>query len=301
MYKRQVLGEGDGRLLERARREVGRWREALASTPDDPSPPRSLDDGLRASRPLRQFAHVFSAQDVTEPLRSFDASSPLSAATTVMKNAGLAVVGVRLGGRVEGFLPAGIADDRGGTCGDSMRLFARDQVIDGGAPLSEVIHVLTRRDHCFVRLLRDDVGGIVTRRDMQKPVVRMWLFGIVTFVEMNITERIRSIWPDGAWTEHLSPGRLAKARALRDERRRRGQACDLLDCLQFSDRAGVLMADEGQRTEFGFPTRAAAKRVLKEIESLRNHLAHAQDIVTHDWAQIARLARRIEALADDEA
>jgi hypothetical protein len=32
------------------------------------------------------------------------------------------------------------------------------------------------------------------------------------------------------------------------------------------------------------------------MESLRNNLAHAQDIVTHDWAQIARMARNMEAL-----
>ena len=297
----EVLGEGDARLLTRARRELERWRETLASTPVDDLPPPSPDDGLRASRPLRQFAHAFSAQDVAEPLRSFDSTSPVSAATMVMKNGGLTVVGVRLGGRVDGYLPLEIGDVADGTCGDAMRLFARDQVIDGGATLSEVIHVLTRRDHCFVRLLHDDIGGVVTRSDMQKPVVRMWLFGIVTFVEMNVTERIRAVWPDGAWTVHLTPSRLAKARKLQEERLRRGQTCDLLDCLQFSDRAGVLMVDEGQRTEFGFPSRAVARRVLKEIESLRNNLAHAQDIVTHDWAQIARLARRIEALADDEA
>ena len=39
-----------------------------------------------------------------------------------------------------------------------------------------------------------------------------------------------------------------------------------------------------------------AKIALKEIESLRNHLAHAQDIATHDWAQIARFARRVEEI-----
>jgi hypothetical protein len=31
-----------------------------------------------------------------------------------------------------------------------------------------------------------------------------------------------------------------------------------------------------------------------QIESLRNNLAHAQDIVTHDWAAIARIASRLE-------
>jgi hypothetical protein len=30
------------------------------------------------------------------------------------------------------------------------------------------------------------------------------------------------------------------------------------------------------------------------MESLRNNLAHAQDIVTYDWGQIVRLTQRLE-------
>jgi hypothetical protein len=54
------------------------------------------------------------------------------------------------------------------------------------------------------------------------------------------------------------------------------------------------MQDADQRAAFGFETKGAAQQVVKDLESLRNNLAHAQDIVTHDWPQIARLARRIE-------
>jgi hypothetical protein len=35
---------------------------------------------------------------------------------------------------------------------------------------------------------------------------------------------------------------------------------------------------------------------MREIQSLRNNLAHAQEIVTNDWPQIVRLARRLEGL-----
>jgi hypothetical protein len=39
--------------------------------------------------------------------------------------------------------------------------------------------------------------------------------------------------------------------------------------------------------------------VIKAFESLRNNLAHAQDIVTYDWAQIARMAQTIETFTKD--
>ena len=56
------------------------------------------------------------------------------------------------------------------------------------------------------------------------------------------------------------------------------------------------LSDE-ELAAFGFDTRGTARKVVKELQSLRNNLAHAQDIVTHDWPQVARLARRIEELA----
>jgi len=46
----------------------------------------------------------------------------------------------------------------------------------------------------------------------------------------------------------------------------------------------------------GFNSIRVAKRAVKELESLRNNLSHAQDIVTHDWAQIARLSQRMEGI-----
>ena len=59
-----------------------------------------------------------------------------------------------------------------------------------------------------------------------------------------------------------------------------------------------MAADAQLLQQFGFDSKGKAQRVAQDIESLRNNLAHAQDIVTHDWVQIARLARRIDMLAN---
>jgi hypothetical protein len=83
-----------------------------------------------------------------------------------------------------------------------------------------------------------------------------------------------------------------------EERRRRGQHCELEDCLQLSDKAQILMQSPGQLNDFGFKTKSTAKQAVKELESLRNNLAHSQDIVTHDWAQIARMTQRLHELVN---
>jgi hypothetical protein len=302
-----VLGQGDPRLLKRARREMERWSAKLDSSPSSDDVGRSLGDRestdldsvLRGSRTLRQFAGAFVARDIAQPLLSFDRACSVSEALASMRDEGFTVAGVREKGRVGGWVAAGSAAEESGSCGELKRDFAATQVLDCDAALSEVIHVLTRHDYCFVRTL-GDVNGVITRADFRSPIVRMRLFGIITFIEMMLTERIRDLWPGEEWSSKLTPARLEKTRALQLERSRRGQPCALLDCLQFSDRTRILMEDEKQIAAFGFSSKAAARRVFKELESLRNNLAHAQDIVTHDWAQIARMARRIESLAEPE-
>ena len=131
---------------------------------------------------------------------------------------------------------------------------------------------------------------------MQKPPVRMWLFGMITILEMHFLRAIGERFPDGSWVEEISEGRLEKARSLLEERRQRGQHPALLDCLQLSDKAHILLRDAEARNDFGFESRKAGRRAIKTLESLRNNLAHTQDIVTHDWAAITLIARRVDRI-----
>jgi len=246
---------------------------------------------------MQMFATAFRASDIVEPLRSFDSTRSPADLARLMTDIGIHVAGIRIDGVVMGYVTLeDLKDEEGG----QLRAFAQDQVIDGDATLSDAIHVLNLHDHCFVTLL-GDVVGVITRAELLKPVVRMWLFGIVTFVEMEITERIRALWPNGKWADLISAARLRKARELHEERLKRGQRCELLDCLQYADKAQILMEDPASMAWFGFKTKGTARRIAKETESLRNHLAHSQDIVAHDWAQIVRMTRRLEEVIRGEA
>jgi hypothetical protein len=56
------------------------------------------------------------------------------------------------------------------------------------------------------------------------------------------------------------------------------------------------MHDQTFMAASGFGSIAAAKKVIKDLESLRNNLAHGQDVTSHDWPQIVRLARRVRQM-----
>ncbi|MCP4289015.1 MAG: hypothetical protein GY792_32110 [Gammaproteobacteria bacterium] len=92
--------------------------------------------------------------------------------------------------------------------------------------------------------------------DVNQPGVRMWLFGMVTLIEMAITRR-------------QLPGR---------------------HMAQIQIQNGSLLE------WIGIASKRLAKRAAQELGLLRNHLVHSQEIATHDWAQIARMTQRVEEL-----
>lgn len=287
-----VLGDGDARLLELAEREVAAGRERLERLRAQPKPlPFQGTPSLDQARALRTFTEAIRARDLAEPLRWFDQARPASAVRGLLDQARAPVAGILGDGFPLGHILS--ADLGDGPCGGYLRPFLDSQVLAGDAPLADVIQTLVRHDHCFVAVL-GQVGGLISRAGMQQPAVRMWLFGVMTLIELSITGRIRDRWPDAGWQAKVAPGRLDKARQLQEERRRRGQECDLLDCLQFADKARRLFQDPEEQARFGFRTQGAVRRAVQALESLRNNLAHSQDIVAHDWPAIAAIAIDIE-------
>ncbi len=107
---------------------------------------------------------------------------------------------------------------------------------------------------------------------------------------------IEKLYPDGSWQQEVSKGRLKKAEEILRERQRRNQDAQLIDCLQFSDKGYILIKDPEMRKDFGFETMGLAKRAIKDLESLRNNLAHTQDILTHNWAAIVTMATRLNKI-----
>ena len=293
----KVLEDGDQTLLTEAARLHAKYakklgiKETFQIEPEDWGPEKLLLHGFNDKNFSRLFMDIFTAKDIAEGLLSFDIDSPCDKVVAGLKNQCHEVASVRIDGSVQGYVRGSDIDK--GICGDFFKDFAKDQVLSGTATFSDVIHVLTRHDYCFVSIL-GNVGGVISRDDINKPMMRMWLFGIVTMLEMGLGHLLEERFPDGNWMKNLSEGRLQKARDIHNERQRRNVRCDLMDCLQLSDKAQILVGDPVAMQRIGMKSKKVAKRAIKGLESLRNHLAHSQDIVQYDWPQIARLSMRME-------
>ena len=295
-----VLTNGDPQLFKRAERIHTKSKEMLGLVKPaqiHTLSPESLAEqwtGVTGPKFRRMFMELFTARDIAESLFSFDIDSACEDVKKVLTHHRQNVASLRSKGTVQGYVRyIDLQDD---ACTDCMRHFTADQVISGDATLSDVIHVLTRHNYCFVSML-DEVVGVICRDDMNKPMVRMWLFGLITIIETRIVQMIQKKYPDDAWQSVISKERLLKAKQMQAERQRRNQHCGLIDCLQLSDKARIAIEHPQILELFGFDSKRSGKQAIKNLESLRNNLAHAQDIVAHDWAQIARLSQRLEEMS----
>lgn len=246
----------------------------------------------QSSRLRRLFLEGFSAMDVAEPLVSFDEGASAIEVRDFMQTKAFDLVGVRRDGLIEGFVRQG--DLTVGTCGDHFRPFTPDDdLIPDTANLIDVVKSLAINQQCFVTIL-DRVGAIITLTDLEKPPMRMFLFGMITMIEMMMTEILRQNYPNDSWQEFLSEKRLALAIQLQEERNRRGQRVELVDCLQFGDKGWIITYDEKLRETLGHKSRKETRNAVKEFENLRNNLAHTQEIIPSGWQRIVIACSRWE-------
>ncbi len=167
-------------------------------------------------------------------------------------------------------------------------------LIPDNANLIDVVKSLAINQQCFVTIL-DRVGAIITLTDLEKPPMRMFLFGMITMIEMTMTEILRQKYPDDSWQELLSEKRVALAKKFQEERNRRGQSVELIDCLQFGDKGWIITYDEKLRKKLGHASRQETRKVVKELETLRNNLAHTQEIIPSGWQRIVIACSRWES------
>ncbi|MDA7871460.1 hypothetical protein N9B08_03375 [Akkermansiaceae bacterium] len=242
----------------------------------------------------RIFEQSITVRDIAEPLASFDKDYSSDSTLEFMTSKGFDVVGVRCDGNVKGYVLK--EDLSSGTIGEHLRQLEENIILDENAPMLRALEALAMRRWILIRSFGSP-GGIVTRGDLQKAPMRMWLFGLISLLEMQMLRTIRAIYEeDRWWTKHLSEKRILNAKKLFGQRHERGEEIHLSDCLQIVDKATIFKKDETLFQLTGCSTKREWQSFTKKIESLRNNLAHSNDLATSSWPEIAELAMKIEQL-----
>jgi len=242
------------------------------------------------------FGRDIKAKHILEYLQSCSTKEDAATVLRRMKELDFDVMGVEEEGRIIGYVEQ--SSLKTGPCRNYRIGFVASELLEESTPLMEVfscLHDATRR---FVTK-RKKITGIVTRGDLQKAPLRMWLFGLITLLEMHLLRVIRNHFPADSWAIHLSNGRIINARKIFASRKVRNEAIDLVDCLQFCDKRELVLKipviKESMRKYWG----ESADTVLESAEMLRDKLCHAQDIVKGStWPEVIDLAKNIEHILE---
>jgi predicted transcriptional regulator len=134
-------------------------------------------------RDLRQvFDRSVSVRYIAEPFVSFDVQRHAPEVSAFMEAKDFDIVGVRQNGTVVGYVCQ--ADLRDGTLEQYVRPFNEQLLLDDWSPMLTVLQLLARFPQVFV-VVMGEVSGIIMKGDMQKAPVRMWLFGVLSLLEMQ--------------------------------------------------------------------------------------------------------------------
>jgi len=234
-----------------------------------------------ALRDLRNlFDRRIGAREIAVPLVSFDEDADVRSVIGFMQSRRFDVVGVRTHGLCRGYFAMNA--DAVGTLQAHASAFDAQLVVDEDAPLPTVVARLRERSHLYVRAL-GEVVALVSRADLHRPAVRMWLFSLCSLTEIQMLRLVREAWPGDTWRQHLGDARLEKAEALFAQRRARGEELGLVDCLQMADKRDLLLTSSDLVSRLGYESKKRLKRELKSVEQVRDLVAHSQSLDHDEW------------------
>jgi hypothetical protein len=170
---------------------------------------------------------------------------------------------------------------------DYLEAFNSSHLIADSTPIPELFSELLKNNQLFV-LSGSKISGIVTVSDLNKPPVRIYLFGIISLLEMHLTYWINELYNEESWVDLIPEERLMLARKLLAKKRDKNQEIDLVNCLQFADKKTVLVNTKIFRKKLALGSKKAVKKQLERAQGIRDNLAHSQNdiAIEHNWEKI---------------
>jgi hypothetical protein len=250
--------------------------------------------GARLAELRALLATGITARAIFEPLWSCPADAPSVEMQRALRSRGFDVAGVQQepGGPVIGYVTADSLTE--GAVRDHLLQIPLEKLTSDATTIARLLSILKNRPYVFV-LSEQEVAGIVTRADLNKPPVRVYLFGLISLLEMHLGHWVKVTYRE-SWQGSLKPNRVEAARRVQLLGQERKQDPPLLECLQFGDRRDLVAARPELLAKLCLGTESEARHVLREAECLRDLLAHGhQDLASgSDWEQIIGMVETVE-------
>lgn len=184
-----------------------------------------------------------------------------------------------------------------GLVGEYLRTITNDLLISNNTSFSTLLPVLTNNSFAFV-LNENEINGIITKADINKPLVRLYLFGIISLFEMHINFWISKYLKEEI-KEVLSEKRYEAALEIYNLRQKSNDQLTMLDCIQLGDKRDILSNFPEFLKQFDF-SRKEFERLMRTTETIRNEMAHSQNTIINslDWPRFVNTILKLENLLE---
>jgi len=251
--------------------------------------------GTRFSTLRKIFIDNITAMSIYEPLLCCPANSHAYDAREALRVRDFDIAGVKEteDGEVIGYVQA--VDLGDGDLGKYVRTISSNLLISDSTPIAEIFSVLSERDFAFV-ISGKHISGIITKADINKPPVRIYLFGMISLFEMHLSAWLNHYYPENSWVAEVPEQRMQEASKIYELRKGNNQDLSLLECLQICDKRDLLAKSQKFREDFEF-SRGNFDSFVKGVEKIRNELAHSQYsiIANIEWPLLIEIISRAEA------
>lgn len=242
----------------------------------------------------RALSSAFRAGDLADLMLTISARADIGEACELFASSQRRVVCVVEGGRRIGWIASDQVTEAN-SISEIMRPFTPESTILDTASIKDVIINLAKHDPLFVQVM-GETAAVLTIDDLQEAPMRMWLFGLITLIESLMTRMLIRQFPNDSWCQYLSEGRLAIARNLQQERLRRCEDVELVQCLQLADKGDIVLKYEPAREAIGFESRRKGQEFFSRMENMRNCLAHSNVLPIKDLSLLVTLAENLDRL-----
>lgn len=230
--------------------------------------------GTRFDALKKLFIENITALCMYEPLLCCPSNSSSLLAKDALIKRDFDIAGVKsdINGPVIGYVKT---NELGGdTFKNYVRKIEISNVVSDSTPLANIINLFNDNEFVFV-LSGNQINGIITKADINKPPVRIYLFGMVSLLEMHLNLWISHHYPNETWQGLIKEDRVTKAEDVFEKRKGDNQELSLLECIQLCDKKEILKNSDNFLETFDF-SKKEFQNFINRAEKIRNELAHSQ-------------------------
>jgi hypothetical protein len=168
-------------------------------------------DSRNLIQPTQELRNLFesgiTARAIFEQLQSCVSDADAIEVAKILRDRDFDVAGVQQypKGPVIGFVSR--ESLRNGMVKNHLEQMTAEHLISDSTSLASLLSIFKTRERVFV-LVGEQVMGIITRADINKPPVRAYLFGLISLLEMHFTYWVRKAYPNDEWKGEISDDRL---------------------------------------------------------------------------------------------